>query len=181
MYDIKKIQEQTIYNAVKSASTHEKARKIVYGRQHPTDPCSDATWVKSVMNRLENQFDKHTVRQIRMHCQCGYKMDEKLALLHELISSSIDLEGFANQKKAKAAGLFCANGNLFLRFSYCTCPMLADVDKLDTNTWCLCTTGYSKVLFEKAFGCRVDVQLLQSVKMGDDICLQKIIPYDSIW
>lgn len=38
--------------------------------------------------------------------------------------------------------------------------MLADVDKLETNTWCQCTTGYSKVLFEKAFACKADVALL---------------------
>ena len=59
--------------------------------------------------------------------------------------------------------------------------MLADVDKLDTDTWCQCTTGYSKVLFEKAFGCEVVVELLKSIKMGDNICLMKIIPRDSIW
>jgi len=59
--------------------------------------------------------------------------------------------------------------------------MLAHVDKLDTDTWYQCTTGYSKVLFEKAFGCEVVVELLKSVKMGDDICLMKIIPLGSIW
>lgn len=55
-----------------------------------------------------------------------------------------------------------------------THTMLADVDKLDTKTWCQCTTGYSKVLFEKAFNCQVDVELFKSVKMGDSNCLMKI-------
>jgi predicted hydrocarbon binding protein len=58
--------------------------------------------------------------------------------------------------------------------------MLAEVDKLDSKTWCECTTGYSKVLFEKAFGCEVNVELLKSVKMGDDICLMRIIPLGEI-
>lgn len=58
--------------------------------------------------------------------------------------------------------------------------MRADVDKLDTDTWCQCTTGYSKVLFEKAFGCEVVVELLKSIKMRDNICLMKITPCDSI-
>jgi len=108
-------------------------------------------------------------------------MDEKLALLKELMVSSSSLEEFANQDKARAAGLLCKDGDLYLQFPFCPCPMLAEVDKLDTDTWCQCTTGYSKVLFEKAFGCEVDVELLKSIKMGDDICLQKIIPHDSIW
>lgn len=58
--------------------------------------------------------------------------------------------------------------------------MLAEINKLDNNTWCQCTTGYSKVLFEKAFGCKVDVDLLKSVKMGDDMCLMKIIPLETV-
>ena len=46
---------------------------------------------------------------------------------------------------------------------------------------CQCTTGYSKVLFEKAFGCDVDVELLKSIKCGDDICLMRIVPHGVIW
>ena len=180
MFDIRKIQEQVIFNAIKAESSDETAAKIVYG-EHGLSSEDNAAWVKSTMNRLENHFDRPVARQIRMNCQCGYGMDEKLELVKELLASSSDLEEFANHDKAKAAGLSYANGQLYLRFSFCPCPMLADVDKLDTDTWCQCTTGYSKVLFEKAFGCVVDVELLKSIKMGDNICLMKIIPRDPIW
>lgn len=181
MFDIRKIQEQVIFSAVKAAGNNETATKIVYGEHELSSSEDNAAWVKSTMNRLENQFDRPAARQIRMNCQCGYGMDEKLALLKELIALSSDLEEFANQDKAKAAGLSYTDGALYLQFAFCPCPMLADVDKLDTDTWCQCTTGYSKILFEKAFGCGVEVELLKSIKMGDGICLQKIIPHDSIW
>ncbi|HNX28386.1 MAG TPA: DUF6144 family protein [Syntrophomonadaceae bacterium] len=181
MFDIRKIQEQVIFSAIKAASDDETATKIVYGEHQLSSSEDNAIWVKSTMNRLGNHFDKSAVKQIRMNCQCGYGMDEKLALVKELVESSSDLEEFANQDKAKAAGLSCTNGELYLQFPFCPCPMLAEVDKLDTDTWCQCTIGYSKVLFEKAFGCEVDVELLKSIKMGDDICHQKIIPGDSIW
>jgi len=175
MFDIRKIQEQVIYNAVKTESNENVAQRIVFGNQE-----DNATWVKNTMKRLENSFDKTTLKRIRMKCQCGYGMDEKLALLKELMASSSNLEEFAKQNKAKAAGLSYQDGELYLQFPFCPCPMLAEVDKLETNTWCQCTTGYSKVLFEKAFGCEVDVELLKSIKMGDDICLMKIVPCSSI-
>lgn len=175
MFDIRKIQEQVIYNAVKSESDDETALKIVNA-----DKENNPTWVKNTMKRLENNFDNSTIRKIRMNCQCGYGMGEKLDLLKELVDLSSSLEEFASHDKAKAAGLSFQNGELYLEFPYCPCPMLADVDRLETNTWCLCTTGYSKVIFEKAFGCNVDVDLLKSVKMGDDICLMKIIPLETI-
>ncbi|MBW9158718.1 DUF6144 family protein [Clostridium tagluense] len=181
MFDIRKIQEQVIFGAVKNASDNKMATKIVYGEHELSSSEDNATWVKSTMNRLESNFDRSTVKQIRMNCQCGYGMDEKLALVQELVASSSNLEEFANQDKAKAAGLSCTNGELYLQFPFCPCPLLVDVDKLNTDTWCQCTAGYSKVLFEKAFGCEVVVELLKSIKMGDDICLMKIIPSDSIW
>lgn len=175
MFDIRKIQEQVIYNAVKAESNNEIALKIVNGGKE-----NNPKWVKNTMKRLEDNFDKLTIKRIRMNCQCGYGMDEKLALLKELVNLSSNLEEFTCHDKAKAAGLSFHNGELYLQFPYCPCPMLADVDKLETNTWCQCTTGYSKVIFEKAFGCKVDVELLKSVKMGDDICLMKIIPFETI-
>lgn len=181
MFDIRKIQEQVIFSAVKAISDDETAENIVYGEHKLSSAEDNATWVKSTMSRLENHFDRSTVKRIRMNCQCGHGMDEKLALVKELVESSSNLEEFANLDKAKAAGLSHAKGELYLQFPFCPCPMLAEVDKLDTDTWCQCTTGYSKVLFEKAFGCEVAVELLKSVKMGDDICLMKIIPRDSIW
>lgn len=181
MFDIRKIQEQVLFNAVKAASDDETANEVVYGSNGQAVLEDNPAWVKSAMNRLESRFERPAVKQIRMSCQCGYGMDEKLSLVEKLVASSSSLEEFAGSEKASAAGLSCVNGELYLEFPFCPCPMLADVDRLETDAWCQCTTGYSKVLFEKAFGCKVDVELLKSIKMGDDICLMKIIPQAPIW
>lgn len=181
MFDVRKIQENAIYEAIKEVSDRETAKKIVYGDCELTKSVDNADWVKSAMCRLESSFDSDTTKRIRMNCQCGYGMEEKLSLLKTFMASATNIEEFANSEKAKSAGLFCKEGELFLQFWFCPCPMAAEVEKLETKTWCQCTTGYSKVLFEKAFGCEVDVELLKSIKTGDDICLMKIIPHGLIW
>lgn len=175
MFDIRKIQEQVIFNAVKTESDENTAKTIAINHQE-----DNPTWVKNTMKRLEECFSAPLLKKIRMNCQCGYGMGEKLALLKNLMASSTNLEEFASQEKAKVAGLSHCNGELYLMFPFCPCPMLAEVDKLETDTWCQCTTGYSKVLFEKAFNRQVDVELLKSVKMGDDFCLMKIIPKGTV-
>lgn len=175
MLDIRKNHEEALYNAVNDESNEALAHQIVKDKRE-----DNPTWVNNTMKRLENNFDAETVKRIRMSCQCGYGMDEKLELLRELMRSSSNLEEFGNNEKAKAAGLSFCDGVLYLQFPFCPCPLLAEVDRLETNTWCQCTTGYSKVIFEKAFGCEVDAELLKSVKMGDDICLMKIIPRGTI-
>jgi len=176
MFDIRKIQEQAIYHAVKTESDKTTASEVVEKKQE-----DNPTWVKNTMKRLETRFDAATVKRIRIKCQCGYAMDEKLALLKELMAASSSLEEFASHDKAKATGLSYRDGTLYLMFPFCPCPMLAEVDRLETKTWCQCTTGYSKVLFEKAFGCEVDVELLKSIKTGDDICLMTIIPRSGLF
>ena len=181
MFDMRKIQEQVLFSAIEAASDKETATRIVYGEGGLSSPEDNATWVKSTMKRLEERFDGPTVKRIRMNCQCGYGMDEKFALVKELFDASSSLEEFANHDKAKAAGLFSKDGELYLQFPFCPCPMLAEVDRLETKTWCQCTTGYSKVLFEKVFGCKVDVELLQSIKMGDQLCLMRITPRGDLW
>lgn len=181
MFDMRKIQEQVIFESVQNQSDSKTAGEIVYGKDERAKEENNSEWVKSTMRRLESKFDEATVKQIRMSCQCGYGMEERLAFLYELKANAANMMEFAGSDKAKAAGLFCEGGELFLQFLFCPCPMLADVDKLESKTWCQCTAGYSKVLFEKAFGCTVDVELLKSIKSGDDICLMKIVPRSLIW
>ncbi|WP_026886991.1 DUF6144 family protein [Clostridium beijerinckii] len=176
MFDIRKIQENVIYEAVKGQSNEDIAREVVYGKEGSGKLERNAIWVNSTMKRLESKFDKATIKMIRMKCQCGYGMDKKLELVKELMELSSSLEEFGNLQKAKDIGLFYENGELYLQFNFCPCPMLADVDRLGSDTWCQCTTGYSKVLFEEAFKCEVDVELLKSIKMGNKRCLMKIIP-----
>jgi hypothetical protein len=100
MFDIRKMQEQVIYNALKKECDDSIAEKIVNG-YHEDNP----TWVKNTMKRLEEFFDKPTVKRIRMNCQCGHGMDEKLALLKEIKEISSNLEEFGNHPRAKGAGL----------------------------------------------------------------------------
>ncbi|HNX97216.1 MAG TPA: DUF6144 family protein, partial [Candidatus Aminicenantes bacterium] len=67
MFDIRKIQERVIFEAVKVASDEETAHGIVHGAS-PQGAEDDATWVKSTMARLEKRFERATVRRIRMNC-----------------------------------------------------------------------------------------------------------------
>lgn len=36
-------------------------------------------------------------------------------------------------------------------------------------------------IFEKAFACEADVELLKSIKMGDPICLMQITLHNPVW
>ena len=85
MFDIRKVQEKVMYEAVRAKSNADVAGEVVYGCEKAAHTESNSDWVKSVMRRLENKFESEDVKEIRMNCQCGYGMNEKLVLVKELL------------------------------------------------------------------------------------------------
>lgn len=179
MFDVRKKHEEALYQAIRKFGGEETARTIVHGEGG--QPERDADWAGNAMQRLEKAFEPDAVKQVRMDCQCGYGMEQKLELVQRLFAEAHDLEEFANCETARNAGLFVEDGVLYLQFWFCPCPLLASVDRLPNKTWCYCTAGYSKALFERVFGCEVDVELLESIKAGDSRCLMSIIPKAPLW
>lgn len=181
MDSIRKQQEAALFAAVKGEAGDRAAATVVYGEAGEVGEAGDAAWVEGAMCRLRRSFDGETVKRIRMDCQCGYGMAERLALLEELKQGASSLAELAASDKAQAAGLSWRDGALYLQFPFCPCPMLAQVARLRDMSWCQCSAGYSKVLFEQALGCPVEVTMLQSVKCGDPICLMRIQPQGGAW
>jgi hypothetical protein len=65
MFDIRKIQEQVLYVAVKNESNEKTANRVVFGVDFKPCPEDNPTWVKNSMSRLEKHFNAATVRKIR--------------------------------------------------------------------------------------------------------------------
>lgn len=84
------------------------------------------------------------------------------------------MEDFVNRVNEYGAGWEPKDGFLYTKYFSCTCPMLEGMDTLPTKTWCYCTIGY-KQIFDYVFGCDVEIELLKSIKMGDAICLMKLV------
>ena len=58
MFDIRKIQEQVIFTAIKNESNEEVAAQITDNQQE-----DNPTWVKNTMKRLDKAFDSSTVKK----------------------------------------------------------------------------------------------------------------------
>ena len=66
MFDIRKIQENIIYEAVRAESNEDIANEVVYGKDNMSKAENNSDWVKSSMIRLENNFETETIKKIRM-------------------------------------------------------------------------------------------------------------------
>jgi hypothetical protein len=57
----------------------------------------------------------------------------------------------------------------------CLCPMVESKPAGMSKTYCHCSIGYVKEMYEGLFGRQVEVELLDSVLMGSDRCRFKIV------
>ena len=118
MFDIRKVQEKVMYEAVRAKSNADVAGEGGYGCEKAAHTENNSDWVKSVMRRLENKFESEDVKEIRMDCQCGYGMNEKLVLVKELMAGAASIEEFTNSEKAKARGCFVKAASSFCNFIF---------------------------------------------------------------
>lgn len=69
--------------------------------------------------------------------------------------------------KANPRGLKVSDG-------YCLCPILEDAPKDISPTYCLCSVGYVREIFERQIGKPVQVELIDSVLRGAKGCSFKV-------
>ena len=66
----------------------------------------------------------------------------------------------------------------YLIYPQCYCSCVKRVDEKLSKTWCYCTLGYSKRMFENIFDKEVQVELLSAIKTGDKDCRIRIKKVD---
>lgn len=167
-----------LFENIKKHSTHKTAEEIAFGVDLPISPTKEECklWVTHIISGLEDTFDDSTIKNILMGCYCdeGGKLEENKKWLKEIYNSSQDIKEFVNRVNEHSAGWYIRDGKLYTKYFECACPMLEDMDRLKTKTWCYCTAGFAKEIFDNVFGYEVDIDVLETIKMGNDFCLIRV-------
>ncbi len=137
-----------------------------------------AAWVRRITSALEEEFSPEDIRTVMMGCHCGdlCRLDEMKKWLCGLYNESASLADFVERVNAHGVEWTLENNAIYTKFLWCECHMLREVATLDSSTWCHCTEGYTKALFEHVLGYAVESELLQTIKTGHDCCIVKIVP-----
>ncbi|MDH4198392.1 MAG: DUF6144 family protein [Candidatus Aminicenantes bacterium] len=61
-----------------------------------------------------------------------------------------------------------------LTYEKCLCPLVSGLEGPLSSTYCLCTQGWTKAVYEALTGKPVEVALLGSIKRGDPKCLIEV-------
>ena len=140
-------------------------------------PAERAEWVENMSALLENTFDEETVKAIRRNCHCNEngRLEEIAGVMKELyVSAGRDLKRFVQAVNERGAGWYIEGERLFTQILTCECPMLEVAKVSESLTWCHCTAGYNKKLFEAVFERPVEVEVVHSIRQGFDHCILQV-------
>ena len=132
-------------------------------------------WAKKTCAFLEENFDDDTVKAIRMDCACGPQY-EWIQSVKDAYDSATDPEDFVEKTNALELGyrLEFDGTSFYLIYPQCYCDFVNQVEDTLSKTWCYCTLGYTRKMFEYVLGKEVKVELITSVKLGGKECRIKI-------
>ena len=148
-------------------------------REHPLSKAAaaekKAVWADEICACLENTSDDATIQKVRMDCACGPgagKMDR----LRKLYRSSDHADDFVLRVNRLNLGftLRYEAPSYYLIYPQCYCSFIKRSEKLISKTWCYCTLGYTKRMFDYILEKDVGVTLLESVKTGGEKCVIRI-------
>jgi len=166
-----------LYESICKHAGSETAERIAH--KIPLSKSADFekkfVWAESICAGLEKEFDEDTVKSIRMDCACGPEMG-KIGKLKTLYQSSSGLDDFVEKANKLNQGfkIEYTDGALYLIYPCCYCSCVKRIDKPISKSWCFCTLGYTKKMFEHILGQAVTVGLIESVKTGGKTCRIKV-------
>ncbi|UCH32406.1 MAG: hypothetical protein JSV05_03240 [Candidatus Bathyarchaeota archaeon] len=138
------------------------------------DPAKKAAWIKTAIERLEELVGREKTREIMKQCGrrcCGISTRKKA---RKLMLESNSIQEFI--KKLNEIGI--GGGRLQLEdntitggYDHCYCGQVKKTrEPFNSTTYCHCSVGWYKQLFETALERPVEVEITQSIISGAKSC-----------
>lgn len=166
-----------LYSSLTRYVDEDTAEKISYNMPLSKTPTVTRKfkWAEDICCSLEERFDDESIKDIRVNCACG-PSKSNMVMVKKIYDSSVSFEDFAQKYNKENLGSTIVIEDDKILFSYpeCYCSVVKRVEKLLSKTWCYCTLGYAKKMFEYVLGSEVNVNLLKSIKTGGEKCLMVI-------
>jgi predicted hydrocarbon binding protein len=129
-----------------------------------------------LMAGLDEHVDPETLAKVLEQCgrQCQSQSFVKKA--RRICEKSKDIGDFLDKFGKVYKHLHIEGGSVYIVYPKCYCPIVSKIPpgKLSA-TYCNCSRGWAKALFEGALKRPVEVNMEESIKQGDKQCRFKII------
>jgi hypothetical protein len=128
------------------------------------------TWVKELLKNLDDKVDEATRKTIMGAC------GEKCPFTHLPDTKLLEIKAESKNEKEFLTSL-CnlwrlknENGQYYVVFDQCYCPLVNENLEGTSQTLCFCTVGNIKHKFKIGLGREVRIEMQKTILAGDDEC-----------
>ena len=141
-------------------------------------------WLTALLAGIDEHIDEQTRSKLMETCGtvCA-RHHASIDIAKSVKQESKDIDGFLeklNQQKDYWCGKWVREGDIIYSVcEECGCPLvLAGLVEL-SPTFCDCSRGWVKAVFETALGKPVEVELTQAIGRGDKVCKFVVLHEDN--
>ncbi len=133
-------------------------------------------WVRNLIAGLDEYIDPETRTLILERCGRDCITGKMIERAREVYSESEDLKDFLRRYSGVNSHLHVEKGSVYLIYPKCYCPTVKDIPAGQLSaTYCDCSMGWAKALFEGGTGRQVEVAREASIINGDRECRFRIV------
>ena len=134
-----------------------------------------AAWMQEAMRRLDGLTGETTAREIMQECGRACFGPKNSVEARKIWKKSSSLEDFIQQLNTKHLGggrlIIIDDNTVTGGYDRCYCGQVKQTKQpFQSLTYCNCSTGWYKQLFESALERPVRVEIFQSIITGSDRC-----------
>ena len=133
-------------------------------------------WIKNLMDGLDELVDEETRKLILERCGRRCIGKNTVAKSRKVSLKSENIEDFLYKYSKENEHLHHDDDGFYLVYPKCYCPIIKNIPPGQLSaTYCECSTGWAKALFEGATGRPVEVLRKKTILGGDEECRFKIM------
>jgi hypothetical protein len=131
-------------------------------------------WVTAMMDNMDKTLPEEERRKLMEEngraCAVRYGMTD----LARSFKGNVD--GFLAEVRKHGGETSALREGKTVRLTYekCYCPLVNQLEAKLSPTYCLCTMGWTKAVYETLTGKPVGVKILSTIKRGDPKCLIEV-------
>lgn len=127
-------------------------------------------WVKALMESLEAEVDEATRERILISCGRACIPRSFVNKARKMWERNPDIDSFLEALGGEWSHLRLEGDKVFAEYEECYCPLVKTYPEAMSPTWCHCSRGWTKELFESALGREVEVEMLDTILQGGERC-----------
>jgi predicted ArsR family transcriptional regulator len=139
-------------------------------------PSRNEKWIISLIDGLDKHVDAETRTKILEQCGRQCQSQSFIKKAKAIYQKSKDINDFLDKLQQVYKHLHREGDKIYLIYPKCYCPQVNKIPKGKLSwTYCNCSRGWAKALFEGALGRPVQILKKATILNGDKQCKFQII------